>query len=50
MVKKLDKKSVLYYSVQGENSFKGLLVLSLDENINILRAYDNYFKHKKTAL
>ena len=33
--KEISKKSVLYYSVQGENSFKGLLVLSLDENINI---------------
>ena len=33
--KEISKKSVLYYSVQGENSFKGLLVLSLDNNINI---------------
>ena len=33
--KEISKKSVLYYSVQGENAFKGLLVLSLDNNINI---------------
>ena len=33
--KEISKKSVLYYSVQGENSFKGLLVVSLDDNLNI---------------
>ncbi len=33
--KEISKKSVLYYSVQGENSFKGLLVVSLDGNLNI---------------
>ena len=33
--KEVNKKSVFYYSVQGENSFKGLLVSPQEDNLNI---------------
>ena len=33
--KEISKRSVLYYSVPEENTFKGILVVSLEKNIDI---------------
>ena len=33
--KEVNKNTVLYYSVNGENSFSGLLIISSEKNLNI---------------